>query len=121
MIHFSTIVILNYVSLNSTAKLQWQKTQGKMLPSKKPFGVDLTSLKSPVDEKKIIEIAMKFAFQIDSIILNLYRSLHRLALSVFTNDLKKYFLAPLQRQMRASHVLASIIYHSMARILWTGQ
>lgn len=31
--------------------------------------------KSPDDEKKIVEIAMKFAFQIDSIILNLYTGL----------------------------------------------
>jgi hypothetical protein len=55
--------------------MQWQKTQGKMLSSKKPFGVDITALKTPVEEKKIVEIAMKFAFQIDSIILNLYTGL----------------------------------------------
>lgn len=61
--------------MNPTAKQQWQKTQGKMLSSKKPFGVDITALKTPVEEKKIVEIAMKFAFQIDSIILNLYTGL----------------------------------------------
>lgn len=57
-----------------TAKRQWQKTSTQMLESKKPFGIDITPLqKSPDDdEKKIIEIAMKFAFQIDSIILNLF-------------------------------------------------
>lgn len=44
-----------------------------MLESKKPFGLDITPLqKSPDDEKKIIEIVMKFAFQIDSITLNLF-------------------------------------------------
>jgi hypothetical protein len=44
-----------------------------MLDSRKPFGLDLTSLqKSPTEEKKVVEIAMKFAFQIDSIILNLF-------------------------------------------------
>jgi hypothetical protein len=44
-----------------------------MLESKKPFGIDITPLQpSPADEKKIVEIAMKFAFQIDSITLNLF-------------------------------------------------
>lgn len=48
-------------------------TSNKMLESKKPFGLDITPLQSPpIEEKKIIEIAMKFAFQIDSIILNLF-------------------------------------------------
>lgn len=55
------------------AKQQWQKTSKQMLESKKPFGLDITPLQpSPVDEKKVVEIAMKFAFQIDSIILNLF-------------------------------------------------
>ncbi|KAG5677846.1 hypothetical protein PVAND_007566 [Polypedilum vanderplanki] len=56
----------------SRAKRQWQKTSNKMLESKKPFGLDITSLQTPTEEKKIIEIAMKFAFQIDSITLNLF-------------------------------------------------
>lgn len=61
------------IFVSTTAKRQWQRTQDKLLESKKPFGLDLSTLKtSPSDEKKIIEIAMKFAFQIDSIILNLY-------------------------------------------------
>jgi len=57
----------------STAKQQWQKTQHQLLESKKPFGLNIAPLKqTPTEEKKIIEVAMKFAFQIDSIILNLY-------------------------------------------------
>jgi hypothetical protein len=55
------------------AKQQWQKTSKQLLESKKPFGLDITPLQpSPSDEKKIVEIAMKFAFQIDSITLNLF-------------------------------------------------
>jgi hypothetical protein len=55
------------------ARKQWKRTQQQVLESKKPFGLDLTPLQSPpIEEKKIIEIAMKFAFQIDSIILNLF-------------------------------------------------
>lgn len=59
------------------ARKQWKMTSNKMLESKKPFGLDLTPLQSPpIEEKKIIEIAMKFAFQIDSIILNLFSGEH---------------------------------------------
>jgi hypothetical protein len=55
------------------ARKQWKRTQQQVLESKKPFGLDLTPLQSPpIEEKKIIEIAMKFEFQIDSIILNLF-------------------------------------------------
>jgi hypothetical protein len=97
-----------------TAKLQWQRTQGKMLASKKPFGVDLTSLKSPVEEKKIIEIAMKFAFQIDSIILNLYTGSLS---SLFANDsLKRFPFPPTQPRTKVSPASVSIIFHSTVRI-----
>lgn len=64
---------LSYLILLQAAKQQWQKTSKQMLESKKPFGLDLTPLQpSPTEEKKIVEIAMKFAFQIDSITLNLF-------------------------------------------------
>jgi hypothetical protein len=44
-----------------------------LLESKKPFGLDITPLqKSPSDEQKVIDVSMKFAFQIDSITLNLF-------------------------------------------------
>lgn len=60
------------------ARKQWKRTQQQVLDSKKPFGLDLTPLQSPpIEEKKIIEIAMKFAFQIDSIILNLFTGMCR--------------------------------------------
>jgi vacuolar protein sorting-associated protein 13A/C len=46
-----------------------------MLPSKQPFGLDITSLKiSPENEKKIIEVFLKFAFHIDSVTINLFMS-----------------------------------------------
>lgn len=55
------------------AKRQWNKTQVQVLGSKKPFGLDMSSFKaSPSNEKIFIEVAMKFTFQIDSIIINLY-------------------------------------------------
>ncbi|XP_070507341.1 intermembrane lipid transfer protein Vps13 isoform X3 [Chironomus tepperi] len=55
------------------AKQQWQRTSNKVLESKKPFGLDITPLqKSPSDDKKVIDVSMKFAFQIDSITLNLF-------------------------------------------------
>lgn len=53
--------------------MQWQKTSGQMLPSKQPFGLNITALKSsPEQQKTITEVFLKFAFQIDSIIINLY-------------------------------------------------
>lgn len=55
------------------AKRQWNKAQVQVLESKKPFGLDMSSLKaSPSNDKVFIEVAMKFTFQIDSIIINLY-------------------------------------------------
>lgn len=55
------------------AKQQWKKTSNKVLESKKPFGLDITPLqKTPSEEATIVEVSMKFAFQIDSITLNLF-------------------------------------------------
>lgn len=57
------------------AQKQWKKTSNQVLESKKPFGLDVTPLQPsppPTELKTIVEIAMKFAFQIDSIILNLF-------------------------------------------------
>lgn len=74
VLFYVTILILCHPRyLFKTAKLQWNKTQEQLLESKKPFGVDISKLKkTPSEERKVVEIAMKFAFQIDSIIMNLY-------------------------------------------------
>ena len=52
------------------AKQGWMKTQDHVLPSKKPFGLNISTLKKSPDEKP--EVFLKFAFQIDSLIMNLF-------------------------------------------------
>lgn len=60
-------------NLQFLAKLQWQKASGKLLDSKKPFGLDITSLKlSPENEKKVIDVFLRFHFEINSVVINLY-------------------------------------------------
>lgn len=56
-------------------KQSWLKTQDHVLQSKKPFGVNIATLKKSPDEQP--EMFLKFAFQIDSIILNLFTGMGR--------------------------------------------
>lgn len=59
---------------NILGKQGWMKTQDHVLQSKKPFGLNIGPLKKSPDEQP--EIFLKFTFQIDSIILNLFTGLY---------------------------------------------